>query len=423
MNTAPSSPLFRKQSIEQQKASIYGSVISEKPVRHSLATAYALIVAFAIFTFVSMASISRKVELSGVVSPRAGVVRLSPPQAGVISDRRVREGQTVQAGDVLFVLTSTHSILKNVDTGQSISKLLSERRDSYKNELLSLNQQIGQRTQSLQTKQASLEGEEAGIDTQISRQQQRVQLAEQALSRFAELQATNFISTSQLQEKQSDLLDQRQRLDDLRRQQSSVLRELTSARADLGELRIQSNRDQESIARNRSAVEQDLLVNDSQREVAIRAPQSGVVTAITAEVGQTVAINQTVASLLPANSELEVEMYTPSRAVGFIKEGMSIHLRYQAYPYQKFGQKSGVVREISATALRPEDFALSSVAGGEKGEPVYRVRARLPQQSVHANGMTYPLKSGMLVDASIPMEKRRLIEWALGPILGFTERQ
>jgi membrane fusion protein len=55
-------------------------------------------------------------------------------------------------------------------------------------------------------------------------------------------------------------------------------------------------------------------------------------------------------------------------------------------------------------------------------EPIYRIRLKLEQQNVLAYGKALPLKSGMLVDASILLEQRRLYEWVLEPLFSIAGR-
>ena len=72
--------------------------------------------------------------------------------------------------------------------------------------------------------------------------------------------------------------------------------------------------------------------------------------------------------------------------------------------------------------LRPEDLAVPGAVSGTSGEPLYRIRLRLQRQSVQAYGETLPLKSGMLVDASVLLEQRRLYEWVLEPLFSISGR-
>jgi len=117
-------------------------------------------------------------------------------------------------------------------------------------------------------------------------------------------------------------------------------------------------------------------------------------------------------------------MYVPSHAVGFIKPGMTAMLRYRAFPYQKFGQHPARVREIATTSVRPEELPTSAAAmpGAAQSEPVYRIRLELDQQTVMAYGAAMPLRSGMLVDANVMLERRKLYEWVLEPLFSISGR-
>lgn len=55
-------------------------------------------------------------------------------------------------------------------------------------------------------------------------------------------------------------------------------------------------------------------------------------------------------------------------------------------------------------------------------EPMYRIRLKLDRQSVQAYGKSMPLRSGMLVDASVLLEQRRLYEWVLEPLFSISGR-
>ena len=63
--------------------------------------------------------------------PTSGVIRVMPGQAGVIAGVRVKEGQAVRAGEVLFVLLGERSSANAGAPQQVVSDLLKSRRDSY----------------------------------------------------------------------------------------------------------------------------------------------------------------------------------------------------------------------------------------------------------------------------------------------------
>lgn len=396
-------------------------MILARPISHTFLTIFFVLIAASIVVFFALFSTTRKAQCEGRLLPIAGVIQIIPSQTGVITSKRVSEGQIVKAGEVLFVLSSERSSSTDDSTQKTISKLMTKRHDSFNSELKQLNVQSGQRMQAARRRAADLTAEVNRFDEQIAMQKKRVELSEQNFQRFMELQTKNYISPSQLQDKQGELLDQRQRLAELHRQQESSKRDLVSTESNLRDLEIQAARDANAIERNAAEIEQELTENEARREILVRAPQDGMVTGITTELGQTVVASTVLASVLPAGSNLEAEIYAPSRSVGFVRVGMPVLLRYQAYPYQKFGQYTAHVKEVSNTALTPQELGAAS-GTGKSAEPLYRIRLKLDNQHVLAYGKAMPLKSGMLVDASIVLEQRKLYEWILEPIFSISGR-
>jgi membrane fusion protein len=412
--------LFRQQVVARAGGRQYGSVILDRSIGQSLITGLVMAIVAAILAFFAFFSTTRKAQCQGILLPGAGVIRVLPGIAGVIVDKRVREGQSVKAGDVLFVLSGERSIGDADAVQKTISTLLRHRRDSFNEELVQASSQSRQRIAAAQGRAASLSADIERAAGQVVLQQRRVALAEQAQARFSELQAKRFISEAQWQEKQAELLDQQQRLAELLRMKAASEREREAAQAEAGDLHMQAQRDAHSLQRGASSVEQDLSENEARREVLVRAPTAGIVTAITADLGQAVGANAMLASVLPAGADLEAEIYVPSRSIGFVKQDMQVLLRYQAYPHQKFGQYAARVSEIAHTTLRPVELDFPGAGSG--AEPLYRIRLKLDKQTVVAYGKPMPLQSGMLVDASIVLEQRRLYEWILEPLFSISGR-
>ena len=122
-------------------------------------------------------------------------------------------------------------------------------------------------------------------------------------------------------------------------------------------------------------------------------------------------------------ARLEAHLYSPSRAVGFVRPGQQVLLRYQAYPYQKFGHYAGVVANISRSAVSTAELPaqLAGIAGGVAGsDPVYRITVTLERQTVSAYGQPVDLQPGMQLEADIALETRRLYEWVLDPLYTVT---
>jgi membrane fusion protein len=414
-------PLFRTEVLQQAGARKYGTVLLARPVSFAWLSIGFGAVMVAIVAFLACADVTRKAQVSGVLQPSKGLIRVMPTQAGVVSECRVSEGQSVRAGQVLCVVNSEHASATRGDAGLTISGLLQSRRDSLLAEQEQQRSQVMLRIAGAQLRAEQLADEGRRVDEQIALQQRRVSLADEAMLRYADLQASNFVSRAQVQDRQTDQLDQRQRLADLQRGRAALARDASTAMAEVRDLRLQTQRDRQTASRTLASLDQELVENEVRREIEVRAPQDGTVTAITAQRGQGVSGNQALASILPAGSELEAELYLPSRSAGFVKAGMEVLLRYQAFPFQKFGQFRGVVREVSGTSLRPDDIG-EPRAVGSAAEPLYRVRVALERQTVRAYGAEQLLRSGMALDASVLLDRRRLYEWVLEPLFAISGR-
>lgn len=420
------SDLFRTEALGHSQRHVTGAVLLARPLAHTVLTLLFSVAAAALIAFFASFSYTSKARVPGVLLPTKGLIRVMPMQAGLVTERRVREGQFVKAGEVLFVLVSERSNALRGNAEKGISALLQQRHESLVADRQELALQLNQRTGAARRKSDALQAERARVDQQIGLQRRRVGLADAALKRIEDLAARQFVSAVQAQDKQAELLDQEQKLAELERGRASVDRELAALRDEIEALQIQARRDRETGERGIADAERELTEFDARRQLLVTSPDDGTVSAITVDVGQSVAVGQHVAVVLPAGSELEAELYAPSRAAGFLSIGAPVTLRYQAYAYQKFGQIQGRVTEVSSIAMRPEDMALPGAALASIGaaptgmsaaiEPLYRVRVAIPRQTVKAFGQEIALRSGAALDASILLQTRRLYELVLEPL-------
>ncbi len=158
--------------------------------------------------------------------------------------------------------------------------------------------------------------------------------------------------------------------------------------------------------------EQKLNQMTSEESYAIHATNDGTISSLVAQVGDRVMPEKLVSSIIPSNSKLQGELFIPSSAIGFIKEGQRVLIKYQAYPYQNFGLHESIIDVIDDSILSPEDINLNI---GIR-EPFYRAKVNLKNQYVTAYGSKHPLIPGMLLDVVILGEKRTLLGWILNPI-------
>ncbi len=373
----------------------------------------------AFVTFLTTAHYTKRVQVTGILMPDAGLVNVQPQQAGLVLERRVREGQTVRAGEVLFVLSSELQVQaqgRQTGSNDAILHTLRQRQDSVDAERAQAAKLSAQQTAQWQRTAASLERELAQLGQEIATQQARVESARAQYQRNVQMQGQGFMSRQALQQTNDDLLEQQGRLQGMQRSSLSLSRELANAQAELVTLAARDAREQTQLGRQVLELEQQTLSAEARRQFLVTAPQAGIVTAILADLGQRVT-GQTLLTIQPAGAPLEAQLYVPSRSVGFIERGQPVSIRYAAFPFQKFGQYQGQVLDVSRSALMPQDLPQQLFGGaGAAREGMYRVRVSLQRQAITAYGRAQPLSAGMQLDADILQDRRTLLEWLLEPV-------
>ncbi len=415
-------PLFRQAALNAQKNQWLGTILLIRPMSYLLLTTIAMLFAIMVILFMVWGTYTKRSTVVGQLVPETGLVKVYAPQFGIVVEKRVREGQAVKQDDVLFILSSERYSDDQSSIQASISTQHRQQRQSLTDEIAKTRLQQRDEQQALQSRLDGIKDELERLEVQYSAQQTRVQLSDEAHKRYQGLLEKNYISREQTQQKQEDWIEQSTRLESMTREQMRMRRELVARQDELSSLRAKHQNQIAQLERSVSSVNQQLTESEAKRRLVIRAPESGTATAVVANLGTAVEGSRPLVSILPAGATLEAYLFAPSRAVGFVREGVPVRLRYQAYPYQKFGQASGRVQSVSRTALPAgEIFTLGNPsANNQNSEPYYRITVALDRQSITAYGRQQPLQAGMLLDADIMLERRRLYEWVLEPLFSLT---
>ncbi|MFJ4141955.1 HlyD family secretion protein [Pseudomonas sp. NPDC089734] len=415
--------MFRSEVLAHQKRDALGEIILIPPTSFSFLALGAFCLAAIVIGFMYWGSYTKRSTVSGQLIPATGQVKVYVPQSGIVLEKWVHEGQTVQRGDPLVRLSSERYGNDAGPVQATISQQLTVRRDSLRGELEKVRRLQAHDRETLDSKIASLQRELTTLAGQTESQHRLVALATDAARRYQGLMDKGYISMDQLQQRQAELLGQHQTLQGLQRDRTTLEQALTEKRNERAGLSERQDNQLADIQRQVSTVEQELSESEARRVLLVTAPEAGVVTAALAEVGQTVDTSRPLLSIVPLDTPLEAELYAPSKSIGFIKPGDAVLVRYQAYPYQKFGKYQGAVHSISRTSISFNELAsmVGSVPNvGLDGEQFYRLRVRLDDQNVMAYGQPRALQSGMLLEADIIQDRRRLYEWVLEPLYSLT---
>ncbi len=419
--TPTNTPLFRTAAQEAQRTQTLGEIVLIRPVSFAVLASATASMALGVILLFTFGTYTRRTTVDGVLTPDTGLVKVYAQQTGVVLKKNVVEGQHVTRGQVLYTVSTD---LQSAAAGQTQAALIEQaqqRKTSLQQELDKTRRLQQDERDTLQSKIASLRTELAGIDDQIAAQRTRASIAADAASRYAGLLAQDYISKDQAQQRQADLLDQRSKLNSLMRDRASTAQSLKEALNDLSGLSLKQQNQLSQIDRSVIDVDRTLIESEAKREFVVTAPETGTATAVIAEPGQTADTSHPLASIVPTGAHWQAYLFVPSAAVGFVHVGDRVLVRYQAYPYQKFGQYEASVVSIARTALSAAELATRGGPAAQTASGTYyRITVALNSQNVMAYGRAQPLQAGMALQADVLQERRRLYEWVLEPLYSLT---
>ncbi|MBO9455871.1 HlyD family efflux transporter periplasmic adaptor subunit [Paracoccus sp. R12_1] len=421
-------PLFRPEAMAEQRDRWLGSVLLVPRLSYSVLTLFAAIIVIGILALIAFGEYTRKVRLSGWLTPQQGLLQVAASQPGLLAQLPVQEGQQVERGDVLAVLSSERRSGAG-ESRQEVLRALRARRDSLAAERDSHRALYARQSESHQARLAVIEAEAASLDAEFAMQRDRVDLADASAARLRDLRDRGLATQDDLQRAEESAFDQALSLQALERTRATVNRTRVELTAEIAEHPLREGLQLAEIDRAIAQIEQELAEAEAARETVLTAPRSGTVTALRATAGETVDSATPLMTLIPSDTILQAQIYGPSRDIGFVEPGQRVLIRYDAYPHQKFGQYDAKVRSVSRATVGPGELAEAAGATGPladlgaSGQPVYRITVDLDAQSATAYGRDAPLQPGMTLQADIQIETRRLWQWILEPLHSLRGRE
>ncbi len=383
-----------------------------------------------------------------VVSSSAGkIVSVESPTVfqaldpSIVKTVDVREGQVVEAGQLLATLDPTFAAADVSQLGQQIK---------------SLNAQIARAEAELAhtephfDKSADKEARDyQALQVGLFRQraaQYQAQMASYS-EKIAQTQATidKFQNDEQRYRERLRIADQVQTMHDtlLHRGAGSLLNVLVSTDAKLEALRtmefghnslIEAEHQMASLKADctafeeqwRAAVSQELVTARNARDnatslmekakkhkdlVRLTAPQRSMVLTLSKQsVGSVLKEGDTLMVLAPMSAPLEAEVEIASRDVGFVRPGDAATLKVDAFNFTEHGVAEGRVRWISEDAFTTDE-------NGAPTSAYYRARIAITAIKFVDVPSTFRLIPGMLLSADIKVGARSLAFYLLGGLI------
>lgn len=150
-------------------------------------------------------------------------------------------------------------------------------------------------------------------------------------------------------------------------------------------------------------------------ELAVTAPCDGTVLKLLVNsAGAFVQEGDTMAEVACTGERLQAELTVPQGGLSRIRPGQPVKLLYEAFPYQRFGIKNGIIRWASPAGAPAKTTAVTPDA--EEPAPGFRAFAELVEEKVRVDGEDRAFLPGMKGDALVVVGRRSVISYAFDPL-------
>jgi membrane fusion protein len=420
--------LFRPESLRARELAWQGRSALALRLPTAFLSFASVALAAAIVALIAFGSYARRVDMDGVVLPSAGLIAISSPAAGWIEDLRVREGEVVEKGAWLYTLDLDTST-KDGRTQQQIINTETATREMLTQEIDRKTRMNEEAKKQLHQKIDNLKVQIDQLGGQIRMHQSFFKTIDKEYNLFLTLVERRQASLNEMDSRQQAWMQSQSKLQELESGRLRLSGELNDAQYQLSTIAISTADEIDALRTKILDIDEKLANTKARRSIEIRAPETGVVTAIVGHSGQVVGTGSPMLKIVPQPAIMHAELLAPSSAIGFIHQRDRVLLRYSAFPYQKFGEHWGTVIAMSEAALTPEEVqnllsgaqptTQGSTAGASPAKqpgPFYRVIVEPDSQLVSVYGEERKLPAGMEVQAYALLDRRPLYQWIFEPL-------
>ncbi len=414
--------LFRKEAVTHQSQRLAGSISLAQPLSINFTVSALAIVAICIIAFLFSAQYSRKETVRGFLKPNKGVIKTFAQQGGTVENLYVKEGDSVVKGQTIASVIIRNNTLEGQDVNAQMAEHLRTQEALLNDEIAQLHSLQAQEINNLHVQLASIKQQTTVTQSQLHIAKEKLTLLNEQQNKFKQLNQQGYLSNLDKDRQHHALLEAKQEIQNLQRtllQQQTNSTDISFKSASIPEhytLKINQ------LKRQLADVKRQLTQVSIRHKYTVTASHDGTVTAIQVVEGETISANRAqvnpILLILPKESELIAELLLPTRSAGFVQVGNNTRLRFDAFPYQRFGFVESEVVMMDKAVTSPQETQLPI----NFKEPVYRIKAKLNKQQIQAFGKAYNLKSGMLLEADIMLENRSLMEWLLAPLYSLKGR-
>jgi membrane fusion protein, adhesin transport system len=373
---------------------------------------------------------------TGLVVPEQHVQIIQSLDGGDVRDILVRNGDHVEAGQVLVKLDPTFTSASRDEVmtqlaglqaaGIRAKAMLDGADPRFPDELQKLHPQlIEQNMQQFRSGMAQLSDVISVVERQIA--QRRIDLSEarvklKGMTRPLQIAKQDFATMRKLAQQGAagriEVSNAESRYLEFKSQSDQLRLSLSKLKEAIAELESQRSQTLSSFKQRNGEilVETDMKIasltaslKSQQRrldQTSIKAPSSGTLKSVSVtNLGQVVRPGEKVAEIVPDGAKLVVQAKVRPDDIAFLEKGMPTLVKLTAYEFSVFGPLQGRLKRIAADSVTDE-----------RGQTYYMVDVELDQTSITRKNVVWPIKSGMVASVEIVTGKHSILQYFTKPI-------
>ncbi len=411
------SSLFRAQALGVTQHQGVGEMVFYQPLSLRFASIVLLMIVLALLSFAALAPISQTELVRGHLQASQGSLRVFSSAAGTVAEIVVNNGDIVRAGDVLATVRSAaFDASGRLALSHSIAQVQAQlRQETAMRESLLKSALLNER--SLRQRTSAVHNELLNMGEQLAALTRRRELSMAQVRRQEVLLEKRQTSVQQHEGALDTLYSFEQSIQGLHAQKDSRFGVLLALEQELAQIPFLL---QQQLAASDSKIAQlqrSLKELETSELFSLTAPADGVVNNVLSWRGAAVDSRTPFANIVPLDTEFEVLLFVPSRALGKVKEQQLVFLDYDSYPAQTYGYAAAQIVEISQALLDPREHLFPV----QMQEPFYLVKAA-PQWGSWHKERAQNMRSGMQFTAHLVVGEQTLLEKLLAPLKILRER-
>jgi hemolysin D len=390
----------------------------------------------ALFVIALVWSIVGQIDIVAVAQGRIVVSdntkTLQPLEASVIKRVLVKDGDTVQAGQVLVELDATNASADGASVQEQLNAMVSEeRRTTALLAALRVDRppvlkdgnprdgaQLQAEWQDITAKLAKLDAEHvrrqaefATVRETIAKLEATLPIVRQREADFKALSDQGFMGAHAGQDRMRERIEQERDLATQKARMTEALAALSESentrrsyvaetQRTLSDRQAQASSKREQLTQERSKAEQRT------RLTQLTAPVSGTVQQVAVHTnGGVVTPAQVLMVIVPKDAHVTAEVVIDNKDIGFVNAGQAAAIKLETFPFTRYGTVEAKVSSVTADAVNDE-----------KRGAIFPATLSLSQNSIAIDGKRISLSPGMNVTAEIKTGKRRVIDYLLSPV-------